>query len=150
VKAITNIVVENTVNVATESANQGGWGGVIAAYLYDTTITVGGGGGGGLVGGPGPYVTGSGQSWYDPIFSDGNSGYNDPQYYYCFRGPAANFPPIQNWMNFNTMFNLNQQTSMVYEESGPIQGDIYNAIVQISKASLVDARLILAVIMQEV
>lgn len=39
---------------------------------------------------------------------------------------------------------------MVYEESGPIQGDIWNAIVQVSADSKVDARFILAIIMQEV
>ena len=39
---------------------------------------------------------------------------------------------------------------MVYEESGPIQGAIWNAIVQVSADSKVDARFILAIIMQEV
>jgi glucan 1,3-beta-glucosidase len=145
VKAVTNMILENTVIAASEFNNQGGWGGVIGAYLHTTAPT-----GPNPTPGGGPFVTGAGVNWYDPTFSDGNNGYQDPQYYWCFRGPATNFPPIQNWMNFNTMFNLNQQTSMVYEESGPIQGDIYNAIVQVSKASLVDARLILAVIMQEV
>ena len=53
-------------------------------------------------------------------------------------------------MNFYDMFDLNQQDSMVYEESGPIQGDIWNAIVQVSADSKVDARFILAIIMQEV
>jgi glucan 1,3-beta-glucosidase len=53
-------------------------------------------------------------------------------------------------MNFYAMFDLNQQDSMDYEESGPIQGDIWNAIVQVSADSKVDARFILAIIMQEV
>ena len=47
------------------------------------------------------------------------------------------------------MFVLNQNDQMVYEESGPIQGDIWNAIVQVSADALVDARFILAIIMQE-
>jgi hypothetical protein len=53
-------------------------------------------------------------------------------------------------MGFTAMFNLNQQTSMVLVESGPIQGAIWNAIVEVSAAAKVDPRLILAVVMQEV
>lgn len=100
--------------------------------------------------GAGSAVTGSGLNWYNSDFSTGNAGYADPQYYYCFNGPASNFPPFQNWMNFYDMFDLNQKDQMVYEESGPIQGAIWNAIVQVSENSLVDARFILAIIMQEV
>ncbi|OBT38861.1 hypothetical protein VE00_10871 [Pseudogymnoascus sp. WSF 3629] len=36
VKAVTNVFLEGTTVVATESANGGGWGGVVAAYLRDT------------------------------------------------------------------------------------------------------------------
>ena len=53
-------------------------------------------------------------------------------------------------MNFYDMFDLNQDDSLDSEESGPIQGQLYDAIVQISEASKVDARVILGVIMQEV
>lgn len=100
--------------------------------------------------GAGSVVTGAGLNWYTSNFNTGNAGYADTQYYYCFNGPASNFPPFGNWMNFYDMFDLNQQDSMVYEEDGPIQGDIWNAIVQVSANSLVDARFILAIIMQEV
>lgn len=48
------------------------------------------------------------------------------------------------------MFDLNQQDSLNSEESGAIQGDLYNAIVQVSENAQVDARFILAIIMQEV
>lgn len=49
------------------------------------------------------------------------------------------------------MFDLNQQNQMAFTpDSGEQQGEIYNAVVSISTASLVDARLIMAVIMQEV
>jgi glucan 1,3-beta-glucosidase len=99
--------------------------------------------------GAGSSVSGSGLNWYTSSFSTGNSGYSDPQYYYCFGGSASDFPPFSNWMNFYAMFDLNQQDSMDYEESGPIQGDIWNAIVQVSADSKVDARFILAIIMQE-
>jgi glucan 1,3-beta-glucosidase len=36
VKAVTNIFVEGSQPIASESANQGGWGGVVAAYLFNT------------------------------------------------------------------------------------------------------------------
>ena len=65
-------------------------------------------------------------------------------------GPASSYPAFSSWMNFYDMFDLNQGTSMVLEESGPIQGAIWNAIVSVSESALVDARFILAIIMQEV
>ncbi|KAJ9226453.1 CAZyme family GH55 [Paecilomyces variotii] len=36
VKSITNIVLDNYTPIATEAENTGGWGGVVAAYLYST------------------------------------------------------------------------------------------------------------------
>ncbi|OCL04180.1 glycoside hydrolase family 55 protein [Glonium stellatum] len=35
VKSVTNLVVSTNTDIATESANAGGWGGVVAAYAYD-------------------------------------------------------------------------------------------------------------------
>ncbi|RPB00878.1 hypothetical protein L873DRAFT_1736036 [Choiromyces venosus 120613-1] len=99
--------------------------------------------------GIGSVVTGKGLAWYDSSFTNGNGGYKDPKYYWCFRGIKENFPPIGNWMNFYDMFNLNQRTSMVSHDSGQEQGAIYDAIVKVSQEAKVDARLILAVIMQE-
>ncbi|KAL3484993.1 pectate lyase superfamily protein-domain-containing protein [Aspergillus germanicus] len=145
VKAISNIIVENTVNAATESANLGGWGGVVAAYLHSADAGSGGSGSGSN----GPAVTGNGLNWYSSSLTDGAAAYQDPEYYYCFGGPAANFPPFANWMGFTEMFDLNQQTSMALVESGPIQGDIWDAIVAVSADARVDPRLILAVVMQE-
>lgn len=154
VKAITNIILEDKTDAATESANGGGWGGVIAAYLHTSgsTSTPPPSGGSPPSGNDGnsARVTGAGLNWYSSSLTVGNMGYQDPQYYYCFNGPASNFPPFENWMNYTQMFDLNQATSMSLEESGPIQGDIWNAILEVSAASLVDPRLILAVIMQEV
>ncbi|RFU27540.1 hypothetical protein B7463_g8799, partial [Scytalidium lignicola] len=94
-------------------------------------------------------ASGAALNWYSSDFNTGGSGYDDPNYYYCFGGSAADFPPFENWMNFYDMFDLNQNTQMVYEESGPIQGAIWNAIVSVSESALVDARFILAIIMQE-
>lgn len=151
VKAITNIIDSTSADPATEAQNSGGWGGCIASY-QELSSSGGSGGGSGSGGNPGNgnIVTGAGLSWYDPNFANGNAGYDDPQFYNCFGGPAANFPPMDNWMNYNDMFTLNQATNMVFEEDGPTQGDIYNAIQEISIAAQVDARLILAVVMQEV
>jgi hypothetical protein len=89
-------------------------------------------------------------NWYTSDFSTGGSGYADSGYYYCFGGSAADFPPFENWMNFYDMFDLNQNVQMAPVESGPIQGAIWNAIVSVSESALVDARFILAIIMQEV
>jgi glucan 1,3-beta-glucosidase len=36
VKAVTNVFVEGSSAVASETANEGGWGGVVAAYLRDS------------------------------------------------------------------------------------------------------------------
>ncbi|RHZ59231.1 hypothetical protein CDV55_106081 [Aspergillus turcosus] len=142
VKAISNIVLEDTVAAAKESDNYGGWGGVVAAYLHN-------GSNGGSGDGNPNVVTGNGLNWYSSSLTDGATAYQDPEYYYCFGGPAANFPPFGNWMGFTEMFDLNQQTSMALVESGEIQGDIWNAIVEVSAAAKVDPRLILAVVMQE-
>ena len=90
-------------------------------------------------------------SFYDPTFSDGTGGYSTPNTYECYSGPAANFPPMSTWMNFDAMFNRNQQYSLVVVgDTGPEQGAIYNAIVSVSQQAKVDARVILAVIIQEV
>jgi glucan 1,3-beta-glucosidase len=35
-KAVTNVFIEESTNVATEGANSGGWGAVVAAYLLDS------------------------------------------------------------------------------------------------------------------
>ncbi|RAL17631.1 putative exo-beta-1,3-glucanase [Aspergillus homomorphus CBS 101889] len=160
VKAISNVVVENTVVAASESANSGGWGGVVAAYLHNANGATSGGGsssgsssgsgsGSGSGSSNGLAVTGNGLNWYSSSLTAGAAAYEDPEYYYCFGGPAANFPPFANWMGFTEMFDLNQQTSMALVESGPIQGDIWNAIVAVSADAKVDPRLILAVVMQE-
>jgi hypothetical protein len=95
-------------------------------------------------------ASGAALNWYTSDFSTGGSGYADSGYYYCFGGSAADFPPFENWMNFYDMFDLNQNVQMAPVESGPIQGAIWNAIVSVSESALVDARFILAIIMQEV
>jgi glucan 1,3-beta-glucosidase len=151
VRTISNIVLEDTVAAVKESDNNGGWGGVVATYLHNAgssssrrSISASSGDGNSAV------VTGNGLNWYSSSLTAGAAAYLDPEYYYCFRRLAANYPPFSHWMGFTAMFDLNQQTSMAQVESGPIQGDIWNAIVAVSVASKVDPRLILAIVMQEV
>lgn len=68
-----------------------------------------------------------------------------------FSGKLADYPSIDQWMNFEDMFNLNKDVTMNGSgSSGEQIGEIWNAIVQVSQESKVDARLILAVIIQEV
>lgn len=100
--------------------------------------------------GVGSVVTGPGLNWYNPDLTAGTGGLSDPTQYICYSGPKENFPPISEWMNFMSAFGLNRDISMVINDS-PIEIDaIWHAIQTVSAESLVDARLILAVIMQEV
>ncbi|KZF25135.1 hypothetical protein L228DRAFT_243927 [Xylona heveae TC161] len=91
----------------------------------------------------------AGLAWYTSDANTGVSGYADPSTYQCFSGPASNFPDYPQWMDYTQMFDLNQRVSLSQLESGPIQGNIWDAIQTVSSESMVDPRLILAVIMQE-
>ncbi|MCJ1282861.1 hypothetical protein MMC26_002187 [Xylographa opegraphella] len=89
-------------------------------------------------------------SFYNPSLNNGTAGYDPPDTYECYSGPAANFPPISTWMNFLAAFKRNQQYSLVLAgDTGPEQRAIYKAIITTSRQAKVDARLILAVIIQE-
>jgi len=104
--------------------------------------------------GPGSYVADQGAlSWYNSDLNAGTSGVSPSSSYTCFSGYLQDYPPHSQWMNFYTMFNLNQQHAMAWTgsppDTGEQQGEIYNAIVSVSQAAKVDARLILAVIIQE-
>ena len=89
-------------------------------------------------------------SFYDPSFAYGTVGYSTPTTYNCYSGPAVNFPAHSTWMNFDQMFNRNQQYSLVVAgDTSPEQMAIYNAIVSVSQQAKVDPRVILAVIIQE-
>jgi hypothetical protein len=95
-------------------------------------------------------ATGNAANFFSPDFSAGSKG-DSPSTYVCFRGNADQFPHFSTWMNFNDAFNRQQQANLgPVGDSGPEQGAIYNAIVEVSKAAQVDARVILAIIIQEV
>lgn len=77
--------------------------------------------------------------------------------YNCYYGDASGFPDKSKWISFEDMFNgykpaMAQGCSNLGispDDTGEQIGQIYNAIQQVSIASLVDHRFILATIMQE-
>jgi len=91
----------------------------------------------------------AGSAWFNSNPSTGVSGYSDPSTYKCFSGPASSFPAFSEWMDYTTMFDLNQKASMGSFENAEVQGELWNAIQIVAADAQIDARLILAVIMQE-
>ncbi|MCJ1249408.1 hypothetical protein MMC30_006632 [Trapelia coarctata] len=92
-------------------------------------------------------------SFYQRNLTKGDPGYPVPNTYQCFSGPAATFNskvPLRHWMSFESMFALNKQYSLLPIGDTPAEAiAIYNAIVSVSKVAKVDARVILAVVIQE-
>lgn len=77
--------------------------------------------------------------------------------YTCYKGGWKNFPPKTQWLDFLTMWNYNKGNMYNACSNLGIQPDdnltqiqqIYSAIQQVSKESLVDHRFILATVVQE-
>ncbi|KAF2009315.1 hypothetical protein BU24DRAFT_87114 [Aaosphaeria arxii CBS 175.79] len=91
------------------------------------------------------------EKWYRPHTSkDGIDKPADPKSVYTCVGPEAkDYPGIDEWVSWETMWEINEP--IIKEHNG---GDTHNekikkAIEEVSEMSFVDARLILAVIMQE-
>ncbi|KAI9829149.1 MAG: hypothetical protein M1832_000172 [Thelocarpon impressellum] len=76
------------------------------------------------------------------------SGGRDPATYTCLSGPASNFPPIEEWTPFETMFKINQPQLALFEPEA-LQQNIKDSVLKISAFAKVDARLVMAQIMQE-
>ncbi|KAF8323959.1 hypothetical protein DL93DRAFT_2070113 [Clavulina sp. PMI_390] len=87
-------------------------------------------------------------AWYNSDLNAGTSGV-DPTAYTCFAGNVNSLPPISQWMSFTASWARQQQYSLGNFDTSTQQTQIHDAIVQVSQESKVDARLILAVIMQE-
>lgn len=89
--------------------------------------------------------------------ADLSAGVAGSDSYTCYNGGWQNFPDHSKWVSFTDMFNSNK-ASMKSQCSGLNTtadtddqiGYVYNAIMEVSKASLVDPRYILATVMQEV
>lgn len=71
--------------------------------------------------------------------------------YQCYGGKLESYPPIRQWLSFNDLWKANQD-AISRRNSGDQQlvGYIHDAILKVSSESKVDARLILATVMQEV
>jgi hypothetical protein len=93
----------------------------------------------------------SGRSWYTPSFKVGNSGRSDPSLYTCYSGPASNFPSMDQWMSFQSMWKLMARDALTpIGDTEKEQSQMLSAIKTVSKQAKVDARVILAVIIGEV
>ncbi|KAF8306418.1 hypothetical protein DL93DRAFT_218093 [Clavulina sp. PMI_390] len=86
--------------------------------------------------------------WYTSDLTAGTAGVAGTTYT-CYAGTVAGMPAHANWMNFNDMWARNKQISLGNFDTAAQITQIHDAIVTVSKESKVDARLILAVIMQE-
>lgn len=69
--------------------------------------------------------------------------------YECYGGNVDAYPTTEQWMTFDALYALNEPT-LKLSNSDDLNKHIYDAIVQVSEESEVDARLILALVMQEV
>ena len=70
--------------------------------------------------------------------------------YQCYHGQVSQYPPLSRWLSFTKMWSLNAPI-ILSKNNGNQQyvNDIYSAITSVSVAAKVDARLILAIVMQE-
>lgn len=66
-----------------------------------------------------------------------------------FSGPASNFPPKSEWLDFDTIFNLNKNNMFATGDTGPDVGAIFNAVNSAAAAIGVEERVIFAIILQE-
>ncbi|KAF2102773.1 hypothetical protein NA57DRAFT_71757 [Rhizodiscina lignyota] len=94
----------------------------------------------------------TGDNWYSPNFKKGATApapsQPGPYDYQCFSGDIEKYPDISNWLSFHELFQINKPM-MLLSNSEDIVSAIYHGIEAISKDSNVDARVILAMIMQE-
>lgn len=89
--------------------------------------------------------------FYEPNWTKGSTGYSDPSTYTCYQGTWDRFPAISKWKTFNSMWEFLKQTALLkIGQNTPQEVQaVYNGIQQVSKETKVDARIILAVIIQE-
>ena len=69
--------------------------------------------------------------------------------YQCFGGEVEAYPSPTQWMTFDALYAMNEPT-LKLSNSDDLNKHIHDAIIQVSEESEVDARLIFALIMQEV
>ena len=72
----------------------------------------------------------------------------EPFLYQCYKGPASKHPDIHSWITFDEMFDIN--TAIMARNDGPdLIRMIRESILRVSAAARVDARMVLAQVMQE-
>lgn len=75
----------------------------------------------------------------------------DPAAVYSCAGPkAADFPDQDEWLTFDQLWDINEPVLSTANGGDTYNDDIKGAIQDVALSSKVDARLILAIIMQEV
>ena len=100
------------------------------------------------------FTSGAGNKEPDPSLSPGVAGSDE---YKCYSGDWQEYPDKSKWVSFTKMFKDNRAMMNSGCADLKLEGDsndqidyVHNAIIEVSKASLVDPRFILAIIMQEV
>lgn len=80
------------------------------------------------------------------------AGQNTPAgTYQCFHGDVRSYPKVDDWLNFDALWDTNQpQILSINGGDTYIEHYIKEAVLQVAGESQVNARLILAAIMQEV
>jgi hypothetical protein len=89
---------------------------------------------------------------------DLNTGVSGSDTYTCYSGGWQSYPDQSKWVSFSSMWNANKAAmtsgcsglGVTPENTAGQVGQVYNSILQVSAASLVDPRFILAIILQEV
>ncbi|KAK5018600.1 hypothetical protein LTR60_001433 [Cryomyces antarcticus] len=93
-------------------------------------------------------TTATSTAWYTDNFSKGPS--TPASGYQCYHGDVSKYPTKDKWMNFYDLFNHNKPAMLARNNgNGELVGEIWNAIVKVSQDAKVDARVILATVMQE-
>ena len=94
-----------------------------------------------------------GSEWYSPDLNSGavasTFAVAGSEAYKCYGGVVNAYPRMNEWLSFNALYKLNEPTLQL-SNTAEQNRYIYDAIVQVSQESKVDARIILALIMQEV
>jgi glucan 1,3-beta-glucosidase len=73
-----------------------------------------------------------------------------PDSYTCYGGPASNFPAQSEWASFNDLWTVQSSTNLNANGNTPADiSNLHDSILEVSAAAKVDARVILAMIIQE-
>lgn len=93
--------------------------------------------------------SGAALGWFQADSSVG--GQASATEYHCYQGVLSSYPGIDRWLPFEKLWHDTQDS--ISKQNGGDQnlvGYIHDAILKVSSESKVDARLILATVMQEV